>query len=257
MDHMTASPQIDFAYPWWLSYGHFTLLACATAASLLVWRCRWPRWILITLGALALWAAAATVVVHHSLGFHRPAELPTQSFLREGNGRVLDLGAGTGRSSLMVLQSRPAVTLVALDQFAKSYESHFGRRQDPQQLLHRNLAAAGVESRATIVQGDMRRLPFADQGFDALVSAYAFDHLGSRGAEQALLEARRVLKPGGEFLLILVANDARAKFAFGPLLSHGGLRGPQWWKRQLEQAGFRIEEQGAAPLTLYFLLRRP
>lgn len=254
---MTASPQIDFAYPWWLSYGHLTLLGCTAAATLLGWRRRWPRWVLIALGASALWAAAASVVVHDSLGFNRPARLPTQSFLREGHGRVLDLGAGTGRSSLMVLQSRPAVTLVALDQFAKSFESHFGRHEDPQQLLQHNLAAAGVENRSSVVQGDMRRLPFADQGFDAIVSAYALDHLGSRGAAQALAEAHRVLKPGGEFLLILVANDARAKFAFGPLLSHGGLRGPQWWTRQLEQAGFRVKEQGTAPLTLYFLVRRP
>jgi ubiquinone/menaquinone biosynthesis C-methylase UbiE len=80
------------------------------------------------------------------------------------------------------------------------------------------------------------------------------DHLGRNGARTALAEAHRVLKPGGDFLLILVANDGWAKFAFGPMLSHGGTYGPAWWRDAAQQAGFDVKEEGTAPVTLYFLL---
>lgn len=42
----------------------------------------------------------------------------------------------------------------------------------------------------------MLKLPFDDQAFDAIVSAYAMDYLGRNGARTALAEAHRVLKPG-------------------------------------------------------------
>jgi ubiquinone/menaquinone biosynthesis C-methylase UbiE len=118
-----------------------------------------------------------------------------------------------------------------------------------------NLKAAGVEGRATIETGDMRELPFEDASFDAAVSSYAIDHLGREGAKQALAEAARVVKPGGELLLMVVANDAWGTFAFGPLLEHGA-RGDAWWTERVEEAGFEILETGRRPITLYFLGRR-
>ncbi len=83
------------------------------------------------------------------------------------------------------------------------------------------------------------------------------DHLGRAGAREALPEAHRVLKPGGDLLLILIANDGWAKFLFGPLLSHGGTYGAQWWRDAATQAGFEVREEGRAPVTLYLLLRHP
>jgi ubiquinone/menaquinone biosynthesis C-methylase UbiE len=171
-------------------------------------------------------------------------------------GRVLDMGAGTGRSSIMVLESRPQATLVALDLFGKSFDQHFGRGETPQGRLLANLKAAGVDQRATIATADMRKLPFEPAAFDAVVSAYAIDHLNRQGTDQALAEAARVLKPGGELLLMIIANEKWAKFAFGPLLSHGGPRGADWWTAHVQQAGFQILEQGTRPLTFYLLARR-
>lgn len=120
-----------------------------------------------------------------------------------------------------------------------------------------NLRAAGVDTRATILAGDMRKLPLPGESVDAAVSAYAMDHVGREGAGQALAEAHRVLKPGGEFLLMLVANDVWMKVAFGPILSHGGTRGPTWWHEQAVAAGFEVIEEGSRPGTMFFLLRRP
>ena len=251
---MLTSNAIDFGYPWWLGYGHLVVLIPALTG-LFVGRARkWPIWILIVLGLLAAWAAAALAVVR-SLSVNHAPTLYTQSFLPAGMGRVLDLGAGTGRSSIMVLTARPQATLVALDLFGGSFEGHFGAHGSPQDWLMNNLKAAGVEKRATIVTADMRKLPFEAASFEAIVSAYAVDHVGREGARLALAEANRVLKPGGDFLLVLISNDAWTKFAFGPMLSHGGTRGAQWWKERASEAGFKTVEEGTSPATLYLLLR--
>ncbi|MEX2264152.1 MAG: class I SAM-dependent methyltransferase [Bryobacteraceae bacterium] len=211
---------------------------------------------MLLLGVLVLWSSAAFLVTRFAFDVNGRPSLPTQSFLRSGKGQVLDIGAGTGRSSIMVLESRPQATLVALDLFADSFERHFGHGQSPPQRLLANLKAAGVEQRATIETADMRKLPFEPAAFDAAVSAYAIDHLNRQGISQSLAEAARVVKPGGDFLLILIANDPWAKFTFGPLLMHGGTRGAAWWTARLREAGFQVLEDGTRPMTLYLLARR-
>jgi len=97
---------------------------------------------MLFLGVLVLWSGAALLVARFVIDVDGPPALPTQSFLRSGAGRVLDIGAGTGRSSIMVLESRPQATLVALDLFADSFEQHFGRGESPQQRLLANLKAS-------------------------------------------------------------------------------------------------------------------
>jgi ubiquinone/menaquinone biosynthesis C-methylase UbiE len=251
-----ATASIDFGYPWWLSYGHLPVLAVAVAILLLGYARKWSRWTMLFLGVVALWSGAALLVERFVIDVNGRPALPTQAFLRSGAGRVLDIGAGTGRSSIMVLQSRPQATLVALDLFGESFQQHFGRSETPQQRLLANLKAAGVEQRATITTADMRKLPFEPAAFDAIVSAYAIDHVNRQGTDQSLAEAARVLKPGGDFLLMVIANEKWAKFTFGPLMKHGGTRGADWWTAHVQQAGFQILEEGTRPLTLYLLARR-
>ena len=227
---------IDFGYPWWLNYGHLALFGVLLAIGLGLHAAGASRRVMVVLGVLSLWAGSVALLVYF-FGINRVPPLPTQSFLSSGTGRVLDLGAGTGRSSIMVLTERPKATLVASDLFGTSFTQHFGPGERPQDRLLANLKAAGVDGRATVETADMLKLPFADRAFDAIVSAYAMDHLGRNGARTALAEAHRVLRPGGDFLLILVANDGWAKLAFGPLLSHGGTYGAGWWRDAARTAG--------------------
>jgi ubiquinone/menaquinone biosynthesis C-methylase UbiE len=255
-DSMPASAHLAFGYPWWLGYGHLPIVASAFSLLLLGYWRKWSKWPMLLLGAVALWSSGAFVVARFGLDINGRASLPTQNFLRSGAGRVLDIGAGTGRSSIMVLEARPQATLVALDLFADSFEQHFGPGDSPQQRLLANLKAAGVEQRATIVTADMRKLPFDPGAFDAIVSAYAIDHLNRQGIGESLAEAARVLKPGGDFLIILVGNEPWVQFAFGPLLMHGGIRPPEWWTTRVQEAGFRVLEEGTRPATLYVLARR-
>lgn len=247
---------IDYGYPWWLSYGHLPILAITLALLLVAYLRKLPVWLMLFVGALALWSGAAFLVARFAIDVNGVPALPTDHFLASGAGRVLDIGAGTGRSSIMVLQARPRATLVASDLFGASFDQHFGRSGSPQQRLLANLKAAGVDQRASIVTADMRKLPFHPAEFDAVVSAYAMDHLGRAGSDQALAETARVLKPGGDFLLMVIGKEPWAEFAFGPLLEHGGFRGADWWSGHVQSAGLQVVEQGTRPLTFYLLAHR-
>jgi SAM-dependent methyltransferase len=247
---------LDFGYPWWLRYGHLALAALLGALAGLGLRLRWNRILLAFLAILAVWAFSAFLAVHFVVKFHGRATLPAAAFLATGRGRVLDIGAGTGRSAIMVLEARPEAHLVALDLFGASFREHFGEGQSPEAQLRANLRAAGVENRVTIQPGDMRNLPFPAASFDAAVSAYAMDHVNREGSEKALAEAARVVKPGGDFLLMLIAKDPWLQFTFGPLLIHSRTRGPDWWRAATARAGFDVLESGMQPATFYLLARR-
>jgi len=182
---------IDFGYPWWLSYGHL-VLALVLVGLLFLVRGRISR---VLLAVLVIWSLVSFVVLRFVIDINGRASMPTQTFIE--SGRVLDLGAGTGRSSVMVLEARPKVTLVALDLFGESFAGHFGKTESGEQKLLANLKAAGVEGRASVVKHDMRELPFEAGVFEGVVSAYALDHLGRVGINKTLREAARVLKPGG------------------------------------------------------------
>jgi SAM-dependent methyltransferase len=244
---------IDFGYTWPWTHGHLVVVGVAMPLVWLAWARRW-HWLAKTLLVLvALWAVAAFLVVQFVFRFNDVPALPTRAYLASGPARVLDLGAGSGRSSIMVLVERPNATLVALDNFSADYIKGHGPEK-----LKANLRAAGVDGRATVVTADMRKLPFPDGSFDAIVSTYAIDHLPRADIPGALAEAARVARPGGEFLLEIMYPDAWMRFAWGPMLLHGGR--PEdirvRWTSMMETAGFKVVEQGTAPITFFVLAIR-
>ena len=254
---------IDYGYPWQLFYGHLIIAVLTLPLFVFALKRDWSKWIQGIVGLLALWSSAAFLVVYFGFGLNRTPALPTESFLKSGSGKVLDMGAGTGRSAIMVLQARPNATLVALDQFGTSYEQHFGESGTQQQILDAgrkrliaNFESAGVDLRATIQPGDMRKMPLETASFDGVVSAYAIDHLRRDGRASALGEAARVLKPGGDFLLIVLTKDFWMKFLFGPLMLHSNFPSQQSWVEALGKSNFTVTEMGTSPVTLYFLSRR-
>lgn len=243
----------DFGYSWQWTHAHLIPAALFGLLAILAWRRRW-RWTPWLSSAVALWALAGFAVVQFAFRINRPMVLPTEKFLTAGTGRVLDVGAGSGRSALMVLLARPGTTVVALDNFSAEYITDHGPAR-----LHANARAAGVESRIEVKTGDMRAMPLEAATFDAAVSAYAIDHVNREGIEKALAEVARVLKPNGEFLLMIGNGDAWVKFAY-PLVNrhmyYGIVPPVELWRGRLNAAGFDVPETGHAPGTLYFLSRK-
>ena len=249
--------QVDFGYAPIYVYGHLIITAIGAPLLYLALKRKWSKLLAGVIASIVLWSVTSFVIVNYVVGINSRTALPTEQFMKSGEGLVLDMGAGSGRSALMVLESRPKATLVALDTFAESYTAHFHEDSAAGQArLLANLRAAGVDGRATIKQGDMRQLPYPDATFDAIVSIAAIDHLGSKGVGLALREASRVIKPGGDFLLIVLSKDAWLKFIAGPLMLHSGTPKMESWAMALNTLKFDIVEKGTRPATIWILARK-
>jgi SAM-dependent methyltransferase len=105
--------------------------------------------------------------------------------------RILDLGCGKGRFASHLKEAGAGV--IGLD------------------LSAAMLAGASGLDR---VKASARRLPFADGTFDAVIAIEVLEHVGA--VDQVLVEARRVLKPGGR--LAIVDKNAGALDAKRPWL---------------------------------------
>lgn len=99
------------------------------------------------------------------------------------NGQVLELGSGSGAMAQELLARYPSIRLAVTDVDPAMVESA-GRRLSP------------FGDRAEVQQADATRLPFPDGTFDVVVSFIMLHH--TVAWEQALAEASRVLRPGGQ-----------------------------------------------------------
>jgi SAM-dependent methyltransferase len=246
---MTSFLSYDFGYTWSLRYAMLVPLALAVGlAGIAVWR-SWSRWAYIPMVVVGLWAAAGIVTLNAML--NRPMALPTERFLTSGSGRVLDVGAGSGRAAIGVLLARPKTTAMGVD----IYSGYWGIDENTPERFMKNARIAGVAERADTRVGDMRQLPFEDGEFDAVVSSYAIDHLRRAERPKAIAEVARVLKPGGEFLLMIIKVDWRT-WLVSPVLAHHPSQSPEPWREMLRENGFTVEEEGTPFATLYFLAKK-
>lgn len=128
--------------------------------------------------------------------------------------RLLDLGAGTGAAG-RAARARGA-SVVAAD------------------LAWGMLAAAGPERPPSTV-ADALALSFRAGAFDAVVAAFCLNHLEDPAA--ALVEARRVVRPGGALVLTAYAGDDThpAKQAVEDAAAARGWR-PEPWYEQVRRA---------------------
>jgi len=118
------------------------------------------------------------------------------------------------------------------------------------------LAAATMRHAALLaVAADVRRLPFASDAFDVVVSNSTLDHFDTRDEILASLRGfHRVLRPGGRLLLTMdnLANPAvalrnalpyrllhRLKLVAYPI---GATGGPRRLRRMLNDSGFEVLE---------------
>ena len=239
----------DFGYTWLVRYTMLVpLVVGAIVAAVAAWRA-WSRWVVVLAALVALWGLTALVILNVML--NTPMTLPTERFLASGSGRVLDVGAGSGRAAIGVLLARAQATATGVD----IYSGNWGIEENTPERFMNNARIAGVAGRATARVGDMRSLPFADGAFDAVVSSYAIDHLRRADRPKAISEVARVLKPGGEFLLLIIHVDWRT-WLISPLLAHHPSQSPDPWRALLQQSGFSVEEEGTPFTTLYFLARK-
>lgn len=253
---MTSPFTYDFGYPWQITWIHLFPLVLGLTAAVLGWRLEWRRWIVALAGGVGIWGAAGLVIIHTIMGgLNAPQRLSSERFLASGEGRVLDVGAGSGRGLIGLLLARPRAVGTALD----IYSGFYGVADNTPERMMRNARIAGVASRANTITADATKMPLADASYDAAISSYAIDHMGREGTPKAIKEVARVLKPNGEFLLQIVNPDIWVKVLMP--IPHVGINAhlkpnPARWRAMLHDAGFEILEEDTAPATLYWLARK-
>jgi len=133
-------------------------------------------------GALGLPAGAIEAAILDAL----PPRIP----------RLLDIGAGTGR--LLELVAERCDSALGVD-----------ASRDMLALARGRLSERGLAPRCAVRQADLYRLPFVDDGFDAVTLQMVLHYAEDPAA--ALAEAARVLAPEGTLLVVdLAPHDGGA-----------------------------------------------
>jgi SAM-dependent methyltransferase len=134
---------------------------------------------------------------------------------------VLDLAAGTGKLTRLLVPSR--ATVVAVEPIAEM-------RAELEQRV------PGV----SVLAGTAEQIPLADGSVDAVTVASAFHWFD---AERALREIRRVLVPGGGLALVWNARDERSALQqalselMAPLRGDAPERADRDWRSLLAESG--------------------
>lgn len=160
--------------------------------------------------------------------------------LRRGES-VLDVGCGTGSLAILAKeQVGPGSAVRAIDASAEM------------------IARARVKARRAGVEVDFRQapaqaLPFPDAQFDVALSTLMLHHLPRSARAQLASEVRRVLRPGGRFLVVDFSKSTR-RFRWGLHRGHGK-SDPEEISTFLTGAGLRVIASGpVGTKSLHFVL---
>ncbi len=145
-----------------------------------------------------------------TVGLHAPAPADDEEWMRsaqevlprfvpfltvkcgvEFRGRVLEIGAGGGWLSAELSKLPKVVEVITTD-----FSPRLLREEAPKVFKLLNAKTAKI----TRIPGDFHRLDFPDNYFDFVVSSAVLHD--ATNIVQVLREAKRVLKPGGQFVAI-------------------------------------------------------
>ena len=147
--------------------------------------------------------------------------------------RVLDVGCGTGTLTIAARrQAGPTGEVHGIDPSAEMIG-----------VARQKAARAGVDAR---FQGAViEKLPFPDGHFDVVLSSLMLHHLPADVKRAGFVELRRVLKPGGRFLAVDIAQSGGF---FGHIIQVFGVHKAEGTLGQapamLREAGFEDVELG-------------
>ena len=178
------------------------------------------------------------------------------SLVRAQPQRILELGAGTGRSTRFLKMAMPRARLTAIDLSSPYLKVAAERLRDLP-----GPSGEGID----YVQADAAATPFRDESFDAVASVFLFHELPLEERRRVLNEAFRVLRSGGVIAIVdsLQSGDnpelQEALDEF-PVQYH-----EPFFKNYLQhpiadlmrEAGFEIQESGTGFFSKYCVGKKP
>ncbi|MHA7986254.1 class I SAM-dependent methyltransferase [Rathayibacter sp. CAU 1779] len=146
-----------------------------------------------------------------------------------GDEQVLDLGCGHATVSVLLAERLPNGRVTGIDLWRSVDQSG-----NSAEAAQRNAQANGVDARISLDTGDMTALPYPAASFDLVTASLAIHNVRTAdGRRTAVLEAVRVLKPGGRLVIVdiekvreyvTVVSDAGLAVAV-----NRGLGWRMWW----------------------------
>lgn len=171
-------------------------------------------------------------------GFARLRDLIVERAEPSSGDVVVDIGSGTG---LLTLEIAPRV------------EQVWGVDISPAMAEYlRTKAASGALDNVQAAVSSAVSLPLVDSCADLVVSNYCFHHLSDEDKEQALLEVRRVLRPGGrlvfgDMMFRLGAREARDRQVIRAKVKSMVRRGPAGFGRLVRNASRYVTGRWETP----------
>lgn len=185
----------------------------------------------------------------HPFGAAATARLLAALQARPGE-RLLELGCGTG-TTLARLAARPGHRLIGLD-----------RSLGMLRAARLRLRLSPVLSPTRLVRGDVGRLPFVDGAFDGVYAESVVAFQEEERIGRLLAETRRVLRPGGRFVLNEaiwrpgISQDrasrihAEGVLHFGTFQTGERARDAEGWRALFATAGFEVGEDQSLETAL-------
>jgi SAM-dependent methyltransferase len=201
--------------------------------------------LLLATGAAALWTCSSLLVSHYVYdrsNFYSLCWLP--GCLSRPPARWINIHAGVDESSSTIASMFPG----SEGQITDIYDSH--EMTEPSIERARRIAAAPLATT------DWRALPAPDQKFDAAFLIFAAHELRQHAARvQLFREVGRVLRVGGELVLVEHSRDWANFLAFGPGFLH--FFSERIWQNAAIAAGLPIQvRRTLTPFVHVFVLRR-
>ncbi|MBT2201922.1 methyltransferase domain-containing protein [Bacillus thuringiensis] len=121
----------------------------------------------------------------------------------DGEGKILDIGTGSGSLIIKLAMTFPKSFLTGIDYWGKNWEYS-------QDQCQQNAKIEGVSDRVNFLKASAAALPLQDDAFDIVVSCLTFHEVKDTNNKIELIkEAIRALKPGGEFIFLDLFMDEK------------------------------------------------
>ncbi len=178
---------------------------------------------------LTLWAFKKTSF-YHVIEEVKSVVAPQQDM------SILDLGCGPGRLAIRFKKNNPRCKVTAVDRDPKILE-----------LAKKNARQAGAKIH--FVQQDLATLTFSNT-FDRIYSTFVFHHLPVESKKCTLNQLRKLLKPGGQFVLadFCQSHGLLEKLTFLPVQWIDGFKTTSphiqgWLEKELNRYFSKVEQK--------------